>query len=129
MRLTTKDQSYAAGADYLREHPEAIKEAWNNPYGERGGSLFLPCTPYDKAPYCACLTQLKELLGRPGRLSREKCGLIPGLSIETAVRLGESLMQDDRIPISSAGITRDSLQGFVEWQERLDAEFAAAASE
>lgn len=116
----TEHQTYQAAKEYLTANPDEIEKAWGDPFDALGGSLFIFCTPdgtmsSDCRGGCACLTQIKD----PCYPS------IPGLPEDVSDRLLQQIRADDRIPDNVADITVDNLSAFVEFQEQLDAAYAA----
>ncbi len=118
----TRHKTYQAAAKYLAANPGAIEGAWGSPFDERGGSLFIFCTPdgmkIHESVNCACLTQIKN----PSYRS------IPGLPEDVSDRLLQQIRADDRIPDCQEDILVHNLPAFVELQEALDAAYAAVTT-
>ena len=119
----TRHRSYAAAVDFLTKHPDKIRAAWEGPFDEQGGSLFVFVTPdgrRDASDFeflgetsSCCLTQLKS----------RKCDTIPRLSPKIGANLMSKLRADRRIPSNPERTTVNSLSAFAEWQEQMDKAF------
>ena len=120
----TRHRSYAAAVDFLTKHPDKIEKAWEAPFENQGGSLFVFASPdgrrssnngdtFGTSGVC-CLTQLKN---------RGRGDTIEGLPRRVGAKLLKELRADDRIPSDPANITAESLPAFAERQEQMDKAF------
>jgi len=84
------------------EFPHAVFESWSEP--GTNGELFGFCTKERRANVLyGCLTMVKN-----------------GFFTAETDELTKMIREDDRIPSSYSGITRENLHVFAEWQEHMD---------
>lgn len=119
---TTMPDKYDLAIEYLREHPDEIRDAWSDGYGGSHPAccLFKAASPSgcaNRAPHakgsaaCGCLTLVRR-------------GVDDWEMPQTAwtPELAEAIRTDERIPTSDKEITLDHLPVFAEWQRRIDRE-------
>ena len=101
---------YDEAVEYLKDHPDNIREAWINPAGEMGGCLF----------------GFVSGSRRTGRVDGQSVGclttIVLGIDVAETEGLTVAIRADDRLPDSDLGITVELLPVFAEWQRRIDLE-------
>jgi hypothetical protein len=110
---------YDIAVAYLREHPEEIPDAWNNPSGQvqgenRGEPLFGYVAPN---PFRSIVDIGNGLI---------KCGCLTQVALGEEEAYTDDLTQkirsDHRIPTKPEDITVNDLEVFAEWQRKIDKE-------
>ena len=116
MRFDHQDNSYAEAVNYLMENPETAYKAWVAPYDQKGGSLFMYCSPTGfQTLGCGCLAQV-----------RYPAGIHPVTGFPNSEALTQEVRNDDRLQTSpddwgdESYPSRETLEAFAEWQTRFD---------
>ena len=122
MRFKHQDNSYAEAINYLMKNPEKAYKAWVVPSVQKGGSLFMYCSPTGLQTLgCGCLTQVRLLVG-----IQPVTGFPDSEALTQEVRNDERLQTSpddwgDKSESDPTGYpSRETLEAFAEWQTRFD---------